>query len=44
MAQEEDSETQTQKDVEEDPLAEKAEEVKYNEDNLDLCRYHWQRL
>jgi hypothetical protein len=42
VAQEENSQTQTQKDVEENPLAEKAEEV--DEDNFDLRRYHRQGL
>jgi hypothetical protein len=43
MAQEENSQTQTPKDVEENPLAEKGEKVK-DEDNLDLRRYHRQGL
>jgi hypothetical protein len=42
MAQEENSQAQTQKDVEENPLAEKAEKI--DEDDPDLCRYHWQGL
>jgi hypothetical protein len=42
MAQEENSQTQAQKEVEENPLAEKAEKV--DEDNPDLCRYHRQGL
>jgi hypothetical protein len=42
MAQEENSQTQTQKDVEENPLAEKAEEV--DEDDSDLRWYHRQGL
>jgi hypothetical protein len=42
MAQEENSQTQAQKEVEENPLEEKAEKV--NEDNLDLRRYHRQGL
>jgi hypothetical protein len=42
MAQEKNSQTQAQKEAEENPLAEKAEKV--DEDNLDLCRYHRQGL
>jgi len=42
MAQEENSQTQAQKKVEENPLAEKAEEV--DEDNPDLRWYHRQEL
>jgi hypothetical protein len=38
MAQEENSQTQAQKEVEENPLEEKAEKV--NEDNPDLRWYH----
>jgi hypothetical protein len=42
MAQEENSQTQAQEKVEENPLEEKAEKV--NEDNPDLRRYHRQGL
>jgi hypothetical protein len=42
MAQEENSQTQAQKEAEEDPLEEKAKKV--DEDNPNLRRYHWQGL
>jgi hypothetical protein len=42
MAQEENSQTQTQKEIEENPLAKKAEKV--DENNPDLRRYHRQGL